>query len=143
MKKLLIILFFLIIVIFIVTIYFPKNLKNNSNQQLANVPTDKISQTSFPPILGIHYKMIDSQTATQNKLVEGAYITQVIKDSPADKAKLYEEDIITEIDGREISKLDKQSIYNLISALKPGSQVNLLIWRNNIIKSFLVNLKYK
>jgi C-terminal processing protease CtpA/Prc len=141
MKKFLIILFFLIIVVLLIFIYFPKNLKNNAGQQLVNTPTDKISQTSFPPILGIHYKIIDNQTATQNKLVEGAYITQVIKDSPADKAKLQEEDIITEIDNREISKLDQQSIYKLISALKPGSQIKLLIWRNNTIKPFLVNLK--
>ena len=86
----------------------------------------------------IYYKMIDKQTAIQNELVEGAYVTQVIKGSPAEKSNLQEEDIITEINGQTVSGLDEQSLYNLIIALKPGAQINLKVWRNKEIKIIYV-----
>lgn len=145
MKKLLLVLFGVIIIIVIVQkfgllTYLFNNNKFISNNQALITPTATISQIINRPIIGIHYKMIDKQTALQNKLVEGAYITQIIKGSPAEKADIREEDIITEIDGRIIAGLDEQSVYNLISTLKPGSQINLTIWRNKEIKNILVTL---
>ncbi|EKE14417.1 MAG: hypothetical protein ACD_12C00517G0001 [uncultured bacterium] len=84
--------------------------------------------------------MIDKQTAGQNGLAEGTYVTQVIKGSLAEKADIREEDIITEIDGRIIAGLDEQSVYNLISTLKSGTKINLKIWRNKEIKNIFITL---
>lgn len=139
MKKFLFILFGLIISIFLANYYFNKS-NSQANKQLTTTPSIYISQTANRPIIGIHYRIIDKQTALANKLAEGAYITQVIEGSPTEKAKLQEEDIITEIDSRNISGLDEQSIYNLISTLNPGSKVNLKIWRNNEIMNVSVIL---
>lgn len=139
MKKFLLVLFGLIVVLLLV-IYFSNKPKIKKNKQPIETPSVNISQTANRPIIGIHYRIIDKQTAFANKLAEGAYITQVIEGSPAEKAKLQGEDIVTEIDGRNISGLDEQSIYNLISTLKPGSKVNLKIWRNKEIKNILITL---
>ena len=139
MKKFLLVLLGLVIILLLVIYFFNKS-KSQTKKQLTTTPSDYISQTANRPIVGIHYRIIDEQTALANKLSKGAYINQVIEGSPAEKAKLQEEDIITEIDGRSISGLDEQSIYNLISTLSPGSKVNLKIWRNNEIKTFFVTL---
>ncbi len=130
MKKFLLVILGLAIIILFASYFINKS--NYLTKKLATTaPSIYISQTANRPIIGIHYRIIDKQTALANKLAEGAYITQVIEGSPAEKAKLQEEDIITEIDNRNISGLDEQSIYNLISTLSPGSKVNLKIWRNN------------
>ncbi|MEK7495127.1 MAG: PDZ domain-containing protein [Patescibacteria group bacterium] len=145
MKKLLLVLFGVIIIIVIVQkfgllTYFFNNNKLILNNQASITPTATISQIINRPIIGIHYKMIDKQTASQNRLTEGAYVTQVIKGSLAEKADIREEDIITEIDGRIIVGLNEQSVYNLISTLKSGTKINLKIWRNKEIKNILVTL---
>ena len=51
------------------------------------------------PFIGVRYKMIDRQTAILNDVVEGAYVVEVVKDSPAEKAGIEVEDIIVEFDG--------------------------------------------
>ncbi|MFA6081626.1 MAG: PDZ domain-containing protein [Patescibacteria group bacterium] len=139
MKKFLLVLFGLAVILLLV-IYFSNKPKTQANKQPIETPPVNISQTVNRPILGIHYRIVDNQTALANKLAEGAYVTQVIEGSPAEKAKLQEEDIITEIDSRSISGLDEQSIYNLISTLKPGSKINLKIWRNNNIFNVFITL---
>ena len=121
--------------------YFKTDSRTLKNNQPTNTPFIEISEKPNRPIIGIHYRMIDKQTAIQNKLVEGAYVTQVIKGSPAEKSNLQEEDIITEINGQTVSGLDEQSLYNLIIALKPGAQINLKVWRNGEIRSIVVILE--
>lgn len=139
MKKFLLVLLGLIIILLLVS-YFSNKSKSQTKKQLTATPSVYISQTANRPIIGIHYRIIDKQTALANKLTEGAYITQIIEGSPGEKAKLQEEDIIIEIDRRSISGLDEQFIYNLISTLKPGSKVNLKVWRNREIKNILITL---
>jgi len=139
MKKFLLVLSGLAAILLLI-IYFSNKPKNQTNKQSLETPQINISQTANRPIIGIHYRIIDKQTALANKLAEGAYITQIIDGSAAEKAKLQEEDIITEIDSRSISGLDEQSIYNLISTLKPGSKVNLKIWRNSNIFNVFITL---
>ncbi len=146
MKKLLLILLGVVIISIIsqkfgLLTYFSNNSKPITEKQPANTPTVEISQVINRPIIGIHYRMIDKQTALQNKLVEGAYITQVIKGSPAEKANLHEEDIIIELDSNKIGGSDEQTLTKLISEKKPGDQVNLKIWRNKEIKTIFVTLK--
>ena len=120
--------------------YFKTDSRTLKNTQPTNTSFVEISEEPNRPIIGIHYRMIDKQTAIQNELVEGAYVTQVIKGSPAEKSNLQEEDIITEINGQTVSGLDEQSLYNLIIALKPGAQINLKVWRNGEIRSIVVIL---
>lgn len=139
MKKFLLVILGLTIVLLLTNYFFNKS-RSLTRRQPPAIPSVNVSQAVNRPIVGIHYRIIDEQTAFANKLTAGAYITQVIEGSPAEKAKLQEEDIITEIDGRDISVLDEQSIYNLISTLSPGSKVNLKVWRNQEILNIQVIL---
>ena len=82
------------------------------------------------PYIGVRYKMIDKQTAILNDVVEGAYIFEVIEGSPAERADLQEEDIITEFDGKKISGNDDRELAVLINEKKVGDRINLKIWRN-------------
>jgi len=92
------------------------------------------------PYIGIRYKMIDKQTAIMNDVVEGAYIIEVAQGSPAEKAGLQLEDIITEFDGKNV-KGDDQSLAKLILNKKIGETVKLKIWRNKETKEILITLE--
>lgn len=85
------------------------------------------------PFIGVRYKMIDKQTAILNEVVEGAYIVEVIKDSPAEKAGLQEEDIIIEFDGKKVDGTDDRTLARLINNKKVGDIIKLKIWRNGQI----------
>lgn len=142
MKKLLLVLLGLTVVFIIVQKAGLLNYFSNNQpvvkEQLTITPTGEISPVIIRFLLGIRYRMLDKQTADQNNLVEGAYITQIIKESPAEKADLQEEDIITEVDGNKIGGGDEQILINLITLKKPGEKVDLKIWRSNEIKEISV-----
>lgn len=80
------------------------------------------------PYLGVSYKMISKQAALLNEVPMGAYVQEVMKDSPAEKAGVKAEDIIVEIDG---SKLDEKntSLATLVNKKKIGDTLRLKIWR--------------
>ncbi len=82
------------------------------------------------PYVGVRYKIIDRQTAIMNNIVQGAYVIQVIENSPAAKADIQEEDVITEFDGKKVQGTDDQELAKLIDQKKVGDVVTLKIWRN-------------
>lgn len=83
------------------------------------------------PYIGVQYQMIDRRIAIANGLVEGAYVEQIIVGSPAEKAGLKEEDVITKIDGAKVSGTDEQSITKMLLEKKIGQTVQLTIWRDD------------
>jgi Do/DeqQ family serine protease len=58
----------------------------------------------------------------------GALITQVVPGSPADKAGLKTEDIILEVNGREVR--DFAHLRNLVGLMRVGDRVELKVWRD-------------
>lgn len=82
------------------------------------------------PYIGVRYKMIDRQTAILNDIVEGAYVIEVIEDSPAAKAEIQDEDIIIEFDKKKVKGDDDQALAKSILQKKIGDRVNLKVWRN-------------
>ncbi len=82
------------------------------------------------PFIGVRYKMIDKQTAILNDVVEGAYIIEVINNSPAEKADLQPEDIIVEFDGQRVKGDDENELAKIILNKKVGQTVNIKIWRD-------------
>ncbi len=85
------------------------------------------------PYIGIRYKMIDKQNAILNDVVEGAYVIEVVEESPASKAGIEEGDIIIKVDGKRISGEDEQQFAKIILNKKVGQTINLTIWRNKKI----------
>jgi len=91
---------------------------------------NKKGGTFEKPYLGLRYKILDRQTAILNDVVAGAYVIQVIKDSPAAKAGIQEEDIIIEFDGTKITGTDDQQLAKLIDQKKINQTIAIKIWRN-------------
>jgi len=87
------------------------------------------------PFLGVRYQMIDKQTAILNEIVEGAYVIEVVENSPAQKAGIEFEDIIIEFDGKKVKDESNQNLANLILEKRVGEAVNLKIWRNGEVKN--------
>ncbi len=93
------------------------------------------------PFIGIRYKMIDKKTAILNNVPEGAYVVEVVADSPAQKAGIQEEDIVIEFDGKKVETNDEQSLSKMVLEKKVGQTVTLKIWRNGETKIFNITLE--
>jgi 2-alkenal reductase len=59
----------------------------------------------------------------------GAMITTVVPDGPADQAGLMEDDVIVEIEGREVKNFSEMISY-LFANTSPGDTVSLKVFRN-------------
>lgn len=93
------------------------------------------------PHLGVSIQPITPQIAAMYRLpVEyGAYITRLQADSPASKAGLQVNDIITKIGGLAIGA--DLSYYNILFRFNPGDKVNIEYVRNNEVRQVEVTLK--
>jgi serine protease Do len=61
----------------------------------------------------------------------GAYVTEVIEDSPASKAGIEVGDIIVEIDGKKmVDDSKEEGLASLIGKKKIGDSVKIKIWRD-------------
>lgn len=90
------------------------------------------------PYLGVRYQMIPKQTAILNDIPIGAYLQEVVGGSPADKAGLKAEDIITKIDGNKLT--DENDLAKAISKKKVGDAVSLTVWRDEKEQEIKVTL---
>jgi len=81
------------------------------------------------PWIGVWYQQIDDDIAKQLGLPDsdGIFITNVISDSPAEKAGLKQGDVVREIDGKRITA--KMSLAEEISNKKVGDKVVMRVWR--------------
>jgi len=93
------------------------------------------------PYIGVRYQILDRKTAIANGLVEGAYITEVIDGSPAQKAGLQQEDVIMEFDGQKIKGGDDQGLAKMILQKKVGDTVRIKYWRNGDTKEATMTLE--
>ncbi len=89
------------------------------------VSTGKISRA----FLGVNYRLITRDLALLNEVPQGAYIQQVVPQSPAEKADIQAGDIITKIDGKAVD--DQNFISELIRSKKTGDKLSIEIWREN------------
>lgn len=89
---------------------------------------EKTGSFASKPFLGVQYQMISMQTALLNNVPQGAYVVDVVSASPAEKAGIKVEDIITKFDGVEV-KDDNGGLAELISQKKSGQSVTIEVWR--------------
>jgi len=95
------------------------------------------------PYLGIAYKIVSKNVATQNNIPVGAYIQTVATGSPAEKAGLKTGDIITEIDGQKITEDEATLIAKIVNQRKIGDTLEIKYVRNNIENNIEVKLEKK
>ncbi len=77
--------------------------------------------------LGVRYQMIDERVANLRDLVEGAFIEEVIADSPAAKDGLQAGDIVTAINDTPLTVAN--DLRSVIIKHKAGETVTLHVWR--------------
>ncbi len=111
---------------------------SNMAKQIKDQLIDKGSVTRG--YLGVSLQPVDKDIADAFNLskAEGALISEVIKDSPADKAGLKQGDIIFEYNKTPVKSL--QGFRNEISLMGPGSALNLKVNRKGEIISIPVTL---
>jgi len=80
--------------------------------------------------LGVNIQKVTKDIAEVNKLekAEGALVSDVIENSPADKAGIKAGDIILEFDGKKVNS--SRSLQKIVATTKIGKRVTVKIWRN-------------
>lgn len=91
------------------------------------------------PFLGVRYQMIGRDAAILNEIPEGAYIQEVVADSPADKAGIENGDILTKIDGTRLTG-ENTEVSQIISKKKVGDNISVEYWRDGESKTINVQL---
>ncbi len=79
--------------------------------------------------LGVSYVLIGKQAAILNDLPQGALVRDVVAGSPAEKAGVLQDDIITSIDGAKITETN--TLASIINKKKVGQEVNLKVYRED------------
>jgi serine protease Do len=93
------------------------------------------------PYLGIRYRILDLDTAIRYDVQPGAYVQEVLIDSPADKGGIEQGDIITKIDGNKIDTKNETAIAKAISAKKVGDKAEVEVYRAGETKTLSVTLE--
>lgn len=102
---------------------------------------EKRGSTFDRAYMGIRYQMIDKATARREELVEGAYVQEVIDGSPAQKAGIEPDDVITSVDGVKMSGTDESSVAKVVADKKIGDSVSVTYWRNGEEKTITLILE--
>jgi len=100
---------------------------------------EKEGKFNAKPFLGVKYQMISLQTALMNKVPQGAYVVEVINNSPAQKAGVLKGDIITKLDGKNITEKD-ETISKIVVGKKVGDKIDIEVWRNEETLKLLATL---
>lgn len=92
------------------------------------------------PYLGIRYQWIGPAEAAQLGLQQrqGVLIAQVVSGSPAARAGVRARDVVTHIDGRQLTT--ESSLAAIIDSHKPGDRVTLTVIRGGQTQSIEVTL---
>ena len=91
-------------------------------------------------MLGVSIQNVTRELAEQFNLpdAKGALVSQVNKDSPAEKAGLRAGDVIVRFNGRGVG--DTGQLRNLVAAAAPGSSARIVVMRNGKEHTFTVTI---
>ncbi len=91
--------------------------------------------------LGVYIQPLDDDAAKALEMEsrDGALVTQVVVDSPAEKAGVEEGDVIVRFDNRNIT--DSSNLRNVVSLMPPGSKSEVVVFRNGSRKILNVVLQ--
>jgi serine protease Do len=113
----------------------PSNMAKYAMDQIINTGIVKRAY------LGIMLQSVDKDLAealSLDKNTQGILVSDVLKDSPAEKGGLQNGDIIIELNGKKIKNPSK--FRNDISMMSPSSKVRLKILRNGKIENITLQL---
>lgn len=90
------------------------------------------------PAIGASLYSIDEETSKRSNVPQGILIRSVTKNGPADKAGLKQNDIITQIDGQNIT--NTKELTGLLQNKKVGDQMEIKVVRNGSEKKISLKL---
>ena len=90
--------------------------------------------------LGVRYRMIPKDTAILNDVPEGAYVMEIVENSPAAKAGIEEGDIVMKLDGKQL-KEDEGGLAKIISQKKVGDEVEIEYYREGQTNKVKIRLE--
>jgi serine protease Do len=90
--------------------------------------------------LGVGIQDVTPKFARENelKIKEGAYINEIVDDSPADSAGLKKGDVVVDFNGKKIEA--SEDLTNAVRVTKPGTKASVKINRNGENKIISVNI---
>lgn len=88
--------------------------------------------------LGVRYRLITRDIALLNEVPQGAYMQEVVQDSPAEKAGIVQGEIITKIDGKPVNT--DTAISDIVQKKKTGDKVDLEIWSDSKTRTITATL---
>ena len=113
----------------------PIDVANNVREQL--VATGKVTRGR----IGVQIQEVNAQFADAFTLdrPRGALVTQVVQDGPAAKAGIKTGDVILSVDGKEVER--SAQLPGVISAIKPGENAKIEVWRDKQSKTLSVKVE--
>jgi len=92
--------------------------------------TQKKEKIKYPGWIGILIQDVTEKNANKAKLdsKEGAYVKDVVDDSPADSAGIQEGDVIVELKGKKI--FDSEELVRNVRRTMPGTKIEIVIVRD-------------
>ena len=102
-----------------------------------SIKKEKMSNSGW---IGVMIQDVSEKTAKKAKLdsEDGAYINDVVEDSPADSAGLKKGDIIVEFHGKKV--LDAEDLMKSVHRISPGTRTSLLVIRNGEKKTMDITI---
>jgi len=112
----------------------PIDVANNVQTQL--VSTGRVTRGR----IGVQIQDVNAQFADAFGLdrPRGALVGQVIEDGPAAKGGVKTGDVILSVDGRPVER--STQLPSVVSAIKPGTNAKLEVWRDGAIKMLTVKV---
>lgn len=113
------------------------NLMGDSESKAVAVPIEVASDIATQLIengkvergfLGISQRNLSADELERNDIDHGVVVTDVVGDSPAEKAGIEKKDIITAVDGKSINRTSE--LFTLIRSHKPGDEVSITYLRD-------------
>lgn len=90
------------------------------------------------PFLGVRYQILDKKTAILNSVPQGVFIVEVVESGPAAAAGVKEGDIITKIDGKQLTA--ELGLAEVIAEKKVGDKIELEIYRDKQTQKLILTL---
>lgn len=107
------------------------------NEPFFNMPFDMMGGGTR---LGVQFVTLDASVAKKHNVTEtvGALVTQVMPQSPAEKAGLKVNDVVKSVDGSEVNA--EHTLRDLLANHKPGDSIKLDVIRDGKTSQFDVTL---
>lgn len=120
---------------FMVVLFFVEGSVVSSLSSAAPKDSPKKERIKKSGWIGVKIQDVDEKIAHKYKLdsEEGAYVREVIEESPADSAGIKEGDVIIKFDDTNV--LDAEDLVRAVQRTQPGTKINLTFVRNGEKKS--------